>query len=251
MRGDRPEQKAKEERLKVFTPHARGSTLLLCLLPLLLRVYPACAGIDLTLNLTQAFRASLPRMRGDRPDSSSAMILLSVFTPHARGSTFLPYTRFPKDSVYPACAGIDLGGECRRNAPLSLPRMRGDRPYFLLAFFDDFLFTPHARGSTEGKIAFRSKGGVYPACAGIDLSLRVSGKGFHGLPRMRGDRPHPEELWGEYTAFTPHARGSTLLARPGTGRQKVYPACAGIDRTRRSCGTSILRLPRMRGDRPR
>ncbi len=50
--------------------------------------------------------------------------------------------------------------------------------------------------------------------------------------------------------FTPHARGST----PGYKRivvyYGVYPACAGIDPIELWRYTSLVSLPRMRGDRP-
>ena len=50
---------------------------------------------------------------------------------------------------------------------------------------------------------------------------------------------------------TPHARGSTRTysrARPGA---RGYPACAGIDLQRKRRSPVLVRLPRMRGDRPR
>ena len=50
--------------------------------------------------------------------------------------------------------------------------------------------------------------------------------------------------------FTPHARGSTHMYEIWRSRQRVYPACAGIDPTRSSYGMRRRSLPRMRGDRP-
>ena len=50
--------------------------------------------------------------------------------------------------------------------------------------------------------------------------------------------------------FTPHARGSTKGVWNHLQSLKVYPACAGIDRSKISLILSLISLPRMRGDRP-
>ncbi len=47
MRGDRPWKGYPDYWSDLFTPHARGSTLLYMLRIRLSIVYPACAGIDL------------------------------------------------------------------------------------------------------------------------------------------------------------------------------------------------------------
>jgi len=57
------------------------------------------------------------------------------------------------------------------------------------------LSTPHARGSTSNKQVAYSDKGVYPACAGIHLSLPSFVCFKTGLPRMRGDPPlYPRRL---------------------------------------------------------
>ena len=112
------------------------------------------------------------------------------------------------------------------------------------------MFTPHARGSTLFSDPADRAIAVYPACAGIDHSRTCSGLSALGLPRMRGDRPSPCALTPGATWFTPHARGSTLPEPEVLRQNKVYPACAGIDRRQPgpACGRNCL--PRMRGDRP-
>ena len=73
-----------------------------------LRVYPACAGIDLPSLQPPFFGLRLPRMRGDRPWQGLVKNRITGFTPHARGSTPSPYSPTMLQLVYPACAGIDL-----------------------------------------------------------------------------------------------------------------------------------------------
>ena len=91
---------------------------------------------------------------------------------------------------------------------------------------------------------------VYPACAGIDLRKDVARRLFKGLPRMRGDRPSCRKRLTFPLEFTPHARGSTLLQTSINKAFPVYPACAGIDLLQLLPRIRLLRLPRMRGDRP-
>ncbi len=67
---------------------------------------------------------------------------------------------------------------------------------------------------------------------------------------MRGDRPVRYTCLSQLFSFTPHARGSTESPESLSGSQSVYPACAGIDPMLCVCGRGMIRLPRMRGDRP-
>ena len=67
---------------------------------------------------------------------------------------------------------------------------------------------------------------------------------------MRGDRPLAPSDSARQCAFTPHARGSTLLARAHEEAEEVYPACAGIDLVLAVKTYTEEGLPRMRGDRP-
>ena len=50
-----------------------------------------------------------------------------------------------------------------------------------------------------------------------------------GLPRIRGDRPLPEEVWKNIDTATPHTRGSTQGVIGMIAFDEGYPAYAGID----------------------
>ncbi len=128
-------------------------------------------------------------MRGDRPLWFNDKECVLLFTPHARGSTFVTIVRQFPAIVYPACAGIDLLEKKVDFSSRRLPRMRGDRP--LLQHLGKFLvlFTPHARGSTDALEYSMPSSPVYPACAGIDPTHNSVAIFKLGLPRMRGDRP--------------------------------------------------------------
>ncbi len=152
-------------------------------------------------------------MRGDRPSKSVKYLTVSLFTPHARGST-LPLSGLPPlHNVYPACAGIDP--HSLRLWPLfwRLPRMRGDRPSAACDSDNTKTFTPHARGSTLPLSGLPPLHNVYPACAGIDPEWIERDDEETRLPRMRGDRPIFLRGCDRSQLFTPHARGSTWFWR--------------------------------------
>ena len=148
-------------------------------------------------------------MRGDRPRLMVKDLGVTLFTPHARGSTGRIFLLSWRKKVYPACAGIDRPRDSVQIVNVRLPRMRGDRPTMRPAAPIRSGFTPHARGSTEekqGKILStkftpHARGStyptnhnriifsVYPACAGIDPQTGFRNLPPVGLPRMRGDRP--------------------------------------------------------------
>ena len=92
---------------RLFTPHARGSTVLRSTITFWAEVYPACAGIDLMGVELNYEEPGLPRMRGDRPPRERLVNRKGEFTPHARGSTTDTLAVKHQERVYPACAGID------------------------------------------------------------------------------------------------------------------------------------------------
>ncbi len=114
-------------------------------------------------------------MRGDRPAYLSAFFITSMFTPHARGSTYTGLCWGGGHRVYPACAGIDPLRQVIPACGSSLPRMRGDRPLLRLNIVPYVPFTPHARGSTFPLVVIFDSFVVYPACAGIDPIRTANG----------------------------------------------------------------------------
>ena len=71
MRGDRPRAHSRRMGFCEFTPHARGSTEDGSLSRDGMEVYPACAGIDPPCFAPLGLLPGLPRMRGDRPATST------------------------------------------------------------------------------------------------------------------------------------------------------------------------------------
>ncbi len=89
-----------------------------------------------------------------------------------------------------------------------------------------------------------------PACAGIDPPRRPRCPRPPGLPRVRGDRPHPARSRQTPQPAPPRARGSTCVAQARRRAGRGSPACAGIDPAALAPHQPPRRLPRVRGDRP-
>ena len=231
MRGDPPLLVLDGRRDKESTPHARGSTPLIMCAPCYICVYPACAGIHLTMRSAPRSKPCLPRMRGDPPIGNSRLKYATESTPHARGSTHVLAGLYLWVEVYPACAGIHrTAGDSAKTTP-SLPRMRGDPPRMIGCSGYLCSSTPHARGSTTLVVRIGDFAAVYPACAGIHPGRRLTSSTLASLPRMRGDPPLKRARLGKNSTSTPHARGSTQSPHRLCRLFHVYPACAGIHPT--------------------
>ena len=89
--------------------------------------------------------------------------------------------------VFPACAGMIPATLPWRNAPRSVPRMRGDDP----------------RQRDFGLCAAV----VFPACAGMIPAVRSYDIVGYGVPRMRGDDPPKVATDLIDRLCSPHARG--------------------------------------------
>ena len=131
-----------------FTPHARGSTLVIALSAEVVYISPACAGINLGKAQLLSRYLNLPRMRGDQPNRKINRHNALQFTPHARGSTFHWVNMMALNLIYPACAGITLRYSAPVTAQKDLPRMCGDQPAIENCCAFQRKFTPHTRGST-------------------------------------------------------------------------------------------------------
>ena len=150
----------------------------------------------------------------------------------------------------PAHAGIDRASPRARCLRRRLPRTRGDRPGYPSPSTARQTAPPHTRGSTRYARRRRHPRQGSPAHAGIDPLVSACPAAEPGLPRTRGDRPLTSLRPHGLLRAPPHTRGSTCARRSPLASVDGSPAHAGIDLRRKRSGTSRVRLPRTRGDRP-
>src|SRR5690606_15218334 len=175
-------------RLIKFPPHTRGSTRLPTCLAGPQTVSPAYAGIDPRRGSSGSWGSRFPRIRGDRPGGDRNVVLVQLFPPHTRGSTYIASFSSMAVSVSPAYAGIDPHAPPAPNRTRRFPRIRGDRPPWTAAIAYASPFPPHTRGSTRAGALGRWFDAVSPAYAGIDLDGFLKKTHAMGFPRIRGDR---------------------------------------------------------------
>ena len=151
-RGDGPlggqARQARQARLRA-SPHTRGWTLSGLIPRQPARGFPAHAGMDPRTASLQAPPGWLPRTRGDGPSARPASAAAASASPHTRGWTPLVQRRRADDDGFPAHAGMDPAGTCRRHRGRGLPRTRGDGPPRTGPATGRPRASPHTRGWTR------------------------------------------------------------------------------------------------------
>ena len=91
--------------------------------------------------------------------------------------------------VFPACAGMFLTDRDDVTYKRGFPRVRGDVPNDVSISFHFIGFSPRARGCSAGLRFCKSICTVFPACAGMFPSRRLTLLREDSFPRVRGDVP--------------------------------------------------------------
>ena len=153
-------------------------------------------------------------------------------------------------NVFPAHAGMDrLENEANPGIPC-VPRPRGDGPAVGDIIDNVHTCSPPTRGWTDREITRRLVATVFPAHAGMDRILYQDSAGAIGVPRPRGDGPWHFVHATEHEQCSPPTRGWTALDRRVGSLERVFPAHAGMDRSRLASGSVDSCVPRPRGDGP-
>ena len=227
MRGERFGAGYSMEEQGGSSPHARGTPADLVDCSLISRFIPACAGNAERVPRAYRLSAVHPRMRGERSSASSASVVASGSSPHARGTRRSRPAPAYRPRFIPACAGNASGHPRSHQARPVHPRMRGERVLRLRIMYRYVGSSPHARGTLLGVTGPSCRPRFIPACAGnarpcLGYSLRLS---VH--PRMRGERQSTCWTLPKWSGSSPHARGTRGEGLSGSDAGWFIPACAG------------------------
>ncbi len=231
-------------------PQTRGSTRVQRWARRPARGSPADAGIDPSTCVARGCGRWLPRRRGDRPFSASALACEAMAPPQTRGSTHRIEHGDADQIGSPADAGIDPPRQAASCRHRWLPRRRGDRPQAGQAGQAHRPAPPQTRGSTRLSAPPTPSPRGSPADAGIDPDSHLRTGGGEWLPRRRGDRPRRGKLTFAGFGAPPQTRGSTLNKPSPSVIDMGSPADAGIDPFHYIGAPDKSWLPRRRGDRP-
>ena len=129
---------------------------------------------------------SLPRIRGGVSTYSAQGTHLKRSSPHTRGcfQSFLCVNRV-KD-VFPAYAGVFLLLYAFSCVSEGLPRIRGGVSSQSRIRQGDIKSSPHTRGCFPVQLSQCHLSVVFPAYAGVFLSIRGLNNLYLSLPRIRG-----------------------------------------------------------------
>ena len=133
----------------------------------------------------------------------------------------------------------------------SFPRIRGDVPPPAWSGWKTVAFSPHTRGCSAGEAREERRKKVFPAYAGMFLAADINASTAQGFPRIRGDVPLRTTIFQSQRWFSPHTRGCSYLSSGILTRSEVFPAYAGMFRSKSMPHQAPPRFPRIRGDVPR
>ena len=190
-----------------FSPHTRGCSQLggqniLCCI-----VFPAYAGMFPKASRGLVIFGCFPRIRGDVPFADFSPSTGLKFSPHTRGCSAGAIGTSRQAAVFPAYAGMFLGGLTTGITSLGFPRIRGDVPTWMCWVKCLLLFSPHTRGCSVPAFLVVSSSHVFPAYAGMFLGpSRLSSRHIR-FPRIRGDVPNHGRSRTYTPLFSPHTRG--------------------------------------------
>ena len=192
----------------------------------------------------------IPRARGDGPDDQVAADAVAADSPRSRGWTRA--ARPPHRGVrgFPALAGMDPYSRDGARDWLGIPRARGDGPQTSKPSRVRSKDSPRSRGWTISAARAAVGGSGFPALAGMDPGKGDQDAQRKGIPRARGDGPHPNEILSVARADSPRSRGWTRdVARRAIARGG-FPALAGMDPMDAHRARARHRIPRACGDGP-
>ena len=173
-----------------------------------------------------------------------------MFSPRARGCSYIPGAKHPAFEVFPACAGMFPAIAVPDSSIRRFPRVRGDVPRGTHLWGWRCRFSPRARGCSREQQRRTWSEHVFPACAGMFLYGNVNVVGGDGFPRVRGDVPFLTSSIMRHTVFSPRARGCSLCLRSHDAPLLVFPACAGMFLKAVCIERTPHGFPRVRGDVP-
>ena len=248
VRGDVPWFSYGAARDFSFSPRARGCSL--CVIALMKQslVFPACAGMFRRTRNWYFARRSFPRVRGDVPTHHFYHRKQDRFSPRARGCSSKPIFWISAKTVFPACAGMFLAPSAARWTAQSFPRVRGDVPCSLVVYRTCNSFSPRARGCSHKSKPHHFNVNVFPACAGMFLSVKLAFAMPRSFPRVRGDVPHLIGVRVDTDLFSPRARGCSAPIFPARSRWRSFPRVRGDVPTGQKARLACVEFsPRARG----
>ena len=132
--------------LIAYSPHPRGCFRgQPCLGPSLL-IFPASAGVFLSLPADPRPGCHIPRIRGGVSLLHLPRRLSMLYSPHPRGCFLLQIVDLVPRHIFPASAGVFLPSCLQYASPRNIPRIRGGVSITNSTYYSGTTYSPHPRG---------------------------------------------------------------------------------------------------------
>ena len=192
----------------------------------------------------------VPRACGDGPMVWEGRVTASACSPRMRGWTVDVVRCLRGRRVFPAHAGMDRDFSWEPASWPGVPRACGDGPSSMPPGLAAMPCSPRMRGWTANPPHHAGVAEVFPAHAGMDRTEPPARLCKPSVPRACGDGPLANHLRVELDMCSPRMRGWTVIRDHHQAVIEVFPAHAGMDRTRNTQQFEALSVPRACGDGP-
>ena len=112
---------------------------------------------------------------------------------------------------------------------LDIPRIRGVEPEPVAIENDADKYSPHTRGWTCDPVMSLSTSYIFPAYAGLNLSLSLPERISCYIPRIRGGEPESNIYDSAGMIYSPHARGWTRSWYGWSWSYAIFSARTGLN----------------------
>ena len=229
IRGVEPEKLEEYEPLGEYSPHTRGWTSGKWSDINSNKIFPAYAGLNLTIWELIILILDIPRIRGVEPTNYLFLHSTYEYSPHTRGWTWGERETHEREKIFPAYAGLNLYRKNKLKNRLNIPRIRGVEPEPVAIENDADKYSPHTRGWTYAFIAVVYTFNIFPAYAGLNLMQDCGVMCFLDIPRIRGVEPVNLTTILDVKKYSPHTRGWTRLTYLIGYTLHIFPAYAGLN----------------------
>ena len=170
-----------------------------------------------------------PHTRGGGPGRRVILERHQAFSPHAWGWTSADAGCRADQCVFPTRVGVDRVMMNGTLYAFRFPHTRGGGPRWLHVVMSAFVFSPHAWGWTEKKVAIGKYVSVFPTRVGVDLMAAGLMMVASCFPHTRGGGPGEFYIPCAQCSFSPHAWGWTEQMTREERNQAVFPTRVGVD----------------------
>ena len=169
-------------------PLARGTDVIIGMIPVLHGITPACAGNSTDAAGSSTAEGDHPRLRGEQRADMPSVFSSWGSPPLARGTAVLQTLALALGGITPACAGNRSSTGVSHPVVRDHPRLRGEQLGDVYKMPGGLGSPPLARGTVDIDDDIATAARITPACAGNRLFLPVSYYLSGDHPRLRGEQ---------------------------------------------------------------